>query len=161
MRSWRLSLLLFSAVSLLGCLSAEPDAQDDKSIRDFIDLYNQREGVTYLYKCLDPLPPAPLEEDRHPERRAVIIKETECLKSDNPDLSHCDFKPDGEVRVCALVLGDEDPEDIMCIRLAEGARVKRSSRRPCRGRNCRPRPGGFTLIGRPGNNQKRPQLIWV
>ncbi|XP_040287431.1 cathelicidin-related peptide Pt_CRAMP2-like isoform X1 [Bufo bufo] len=119
MRSWWLSLLLVSAVTLHGCLSdtAEPDVQDGRSIGDIIDLYNQKEGVTYLYKFLDQLPPVPMEEDENPNRRGFIIKETVCLKTENPDLVQCDFKPDGDVKICSLDLGDEDPEDIMCTSL--------------------------------------------
>ncbi|XP_040287438.1 cathelicidin-6-like isoform X2 [Bufo bufo] len=119
MRSWWLSLLLVSAVTLHGCLSdtAEPEVQDGRSIGDIIDLYNQKEGVTYLHKFLDQLPPVPMEEDENPNRRGFIIKETVCLKSENPDLSQCDFKPDGDVKICSLDLVDEDPEDIMCISL--------------------------------------------
>ncbi|XP_040287436.1 cathelicidin-related peptide Oh-Cath-like isoform X2 [Bufo bufo] len=167
MRSWWLSLLLVSAVTLQGCLSdtAEPEVQDGRSIGDIIDLYNQREGVTYLYKSLDQLPPVPLEEDENPERRAFTIKETVCLKAANPDLSQCDFKSDGDVQICSLVLGGENPEDIMCISLNKEVSVKRSSRRrPCRGRSCRPRlTGGNTVIGvrLTDKKQNRPNYMWV
>ncbi|XP_044149987.1 cathelicidin-6-like [Bufo gargarizans] len=167
MRSWWLSLLLVSAVTFHGCLSdtVDPEVQDGRSIGDVIDLYNQREGVTYLYKSLDQLPPVPVEEDENPNRRGFIIKETVCLKSENPDLSQCDFKPDGDVKICSLDLGDEDPEDIMCTSLNKEVRVKRSSRRrPCRGRSCRPRlTGGYSHIasGSTGKKQNRPTLLWV
>ncbi|XP_066441179.1 cathelicidin-related antimicrobial peptide Bf-CRAMP-like isoform X2 [Eleutherodactylus coqui] len=138
MRSWKLSLLFFSAVTLHGCLSgaAEPEVQDERSIRDIINLYNKREGVTYLYKYLDQISITPLEGDEN--QRGFIIKETECLKSGNPDLSQCDFKPDGNVR------------------------VRRSSRRLCWRRHCWARlTGRFTLIARPSSNQKIPGLILV
>nr|AJQ20790.1 cathelicidin-DM [Duttaphrynus melanostictus] len=162
MRSWRLSLLLVSAVTLHGCLSdpAEPEVQDGRSIEDVIDLYNQREGVTYLYKSLDQLPPVPMEEDENPNRRGFIMKETVCLKSENPDLTQCDFKPDGDVKICSLDLGDEDPEDIMCFSLNKEVRMKRSSRRkPCKGWLCKLKlRGGYTLIGS-ATNLNRPTYV--
>ncbi|XP_056375535.1 cathelicidin-2-like [Hyla sarda] len=163
MLGWRLSLLL-AAVTLHGCLSAETEVQDEKStsLRDIVQLYNEREEVTYLYKALDQLPTAPLQEDENPKRRICIMRETECLKSANPDLSQCDFKPDGDVKICSVDLGDEDPEDIVCTSLTKDVRVKRSSRKPCRGRNCRPRlSGGYTLIGRPAKTNNKPRVIWV
>ncbi|XP_066441002.1 cathelicidin-related antimicrobial peptide Bf-CRAMP-like [Eleutherodactylus coqui] len=162
MRSWKLSLLFFFAVTLHGCLSgaAEPEVQDESRITDIINLYNQREGVIYLYKSLDQPSATPLEEDEN--NRGYIIKETECLKSEDADLSQCDFKPDGDVKICNLDLDAEDPEDINCISLTKGVRVKRSSRRPCRGRLCPPwLTGRYTLIGRPSNDQKLPGLINV
>ncbi|XP_066441178.1 cathelicidin-related antimicrobial peptide Bf-CRAMP-like isoform X1 [Eleutherodactylus coqui] len=160
MRSWKLSLLFFSAVTLHGCLSgaAEPEVQDERSIRDIINLYNKREGVTYLYKYLDQISITPLEGDEN--QRGFIIKETECLKSGNPDLSQCDFKPDGDVKIC--ILDAEVPDDIKCISLPENVRVRRSSRRLCWRRHCWARlTGRFTLIARPSSNQKIPGLILV
>ncbi|XP_040287441.1 cathelicidin-6-like isoform X4 [Bufo bufo] len=148
MRSWWLSLLLVSAVTLHGCLSdtAEPEVQDGRSIGDVIDLYNQREGVTYLYKSLDQLLPVPLEEDENPNRRGFIIKETVCLKSENPDLSQCDFKPDGDVKICSLDLVDEDPEDIMCISLNKNVRIKRNGKKKCKSGKLCSKPGGNSGI---------------
>ncbi|XP_066440627.1 cathelicidin-related peptide Oh-Cath-like isoform X2 [Eleutherodactylus coqui] len=98
MMSWKLSLLFFSAVTLHGCLSdaAEPEVQDGISTRDITNLYNQRQGVTYLYKPFNDLPSIPVKGGEN--KRVYIIKETACLKSENRDLSQCDFKPDGEER---------------------------------------------------------------
>ncbi|XP_073532557.1 antibacterial protein PR-39-like [Phyllobates terribilis] len=136
MRSWRLSLLLLSAVTLHGCLSdtAETRIKDGRSIDDITDLYNQKEGVTYLYKALDQIHIAP------EERKYFLIKETVCPKSKTPDSSQCDFKPDGDVKICALDLGNEDPVDKICISLTKVITVNRSGRRPCTRRPCRP-PG--------------------
>ncbi|XP_073519468.1 cathelicidin-1-like [Phyllobates terribilis] len=162
MRSWTLSLLLFSAVTLHGCLSetAEPGINNGRSIGDIIDLYNQKEGVTYLYKSMDQILISPPQEDENPNRKSFTIKETMCLKSENLDLSQCDFKVDGDVKICALDLSDEGPEDIMCIRQTKDIRLKRSSRKPCTKRPCRPKlTGGFTLIGRPAKNQNRAQIV--
>ncbi|XP_066441001.1 cathelicidin-related antimicrobial peptide Bf-CRAMP-like [Eleutherodactylus coqui] len=147
MRSWKLSLLFFSAVTLHGCLSgaAEPQVQDERSIREIISLYNQMEGVTYLYKYLDQIFITSLEENE--KDRGYIIKETECLKSENPDLSQCDFKPDGNVKICNL--DAEVPEDIKCISLPEGVRVRRSTKRPGRKRPRPPRlTGRYSPLGR-------------
>ncbi|XP_069816650.1 cathelicidin-6-like [Dendropsophus ebraccatus] len=159
MLGWRLSLLLLAAVTLSGHLSAEPDVLEEKSIRDIVHLYNQREGVTYLYRALEQLSALPLEEDEEPKRRKVIIRETVCPKSENTDISKCDFKADGDVKICSLDRGDED---IICTSVYKDVRVKRSSRRPCTGRKCRPwLAGGSTLIGRPANNNNRAGIIWV
>ncbi|XP_066441278.1 cathelicidin-related peptide Oh-Cath-like [Eleutherodactylus coqui] len=154
MMSSKLSLLFFSAVTLHACLSgtAEPEVQDERSIREIISLYNQMEGVTYLYKYLDQHPATPLEGDEN--QRGHIIKETECLKSEDADLSQCDFKPDGDVKICNL--DAEVLENIRCISLTEGVRVKRSSRKPGR-RPCPPKLAGcFTpiVLGRSYSNQR-------
>ncbi|KAG8545315.1 hypothetical protein GDO81_021088 [Engystomops pustulosus] len=119
---WGLSLLLVSAVTLHGCLSdaAETQLHHGRSIEDVIHLYNQREGVTYLYKALDPRPPALLEEENNPDRVICIMKETTCLKSEETELSQCNYKPGGEVKVCVLDLDVVDPEDIMCRSLTKG-----------------------------------------
>ncbi|XP_066441003.1 cathelicidin-related peptide Oh-Cath-like [Eleutherodactylus coqui] len=146
MMSWKLSLLFFSAVTLHGCLSgaAEPEVQDGSSIKHITNLYNQMEDVTYLYKSLDQHPATPLEEGEN--QRCFIIKETECLKSENPDLSQCDFKSDGDVKLCDLHA--EVPEDIKCIILPEVFRERRSTGRPRR-RPCPPRrPGCSSIIAR-------------
>ncbi|CAN2391444.1 hypothetical protein PRIEUP_LOCUS1483 [Pristimantis euphronides] len=165
MRSWELSVLLFSAVALHGCLAntAEPEVQDERyNIQDAIDLYNQREEVTYLYKLLEQRPSDPLEEDENFTLPRFTIKETECQKSGNPDLSLCAFKPDGDVKVCAVDPADEDPEDIFCMSVTKGVRVRRSTRRPCRRRPCGPRLiGAFSFMGRPASNQKKPDLKYA
>ncbi|XP_073432974.1 cathelin-related peptide SC5-like [Dendrobates tinctorius] len=164
MRNWRLSLLLFSAVTIHGCLSdtVEPGTKDGSSIGDIIDFYNQKEGVTYLYKSLDQISIAPSQEEENPVIKSFIIKETMCLKSENVDLSQCDFKVDGDVKICSVDLGDEGPEDIMCISQTKDIRVKRSSRKPCSKKPCRPKlTGGYTLIGRPGKNQNGAQVVQV
>ncbi|XP_069816654.1 cathelicidin-2-like [Dendropsophus ebraccatus] len=146
MLGWRLSLLLLSAVTLHGCLSAEPDILEEKSTRDIVHLYNQREGVTYLYR-------AQLSQefkDENPNRRDIIIRETVCLKSGNPDLSQCDFKPDGDMQICSLDQGGEDPEDIMCTSLTKD--VLRFNRRRCTRRPCL-LPGDRTPIFKPFINK--------
>ncbi|CAJ0947942.1 unnamed protein product [Ranitomeya imitator] len=164
MRNWRLYLLLFSAVTIHGCLSntAEPGTKDGRSIGDIIDLYNQKQGVKYLYKSLDQISIAPPQEDENLDRKSFIIKETVCPKSENVDLSKCDFKVDGAVKICSLDLGVEGPEGVICISHTKDIRVKRSSRKPCRKKPCRPKlTGGYTLIGRPGKNQNEAQIIQV
>ncbi|CAN2391792.1 hypothetical protein PRIEUP_LOCUS1832, partial [Pristimantis euphronides] len=134
MRSWELSVLLFSAVTLHGCVSntAESEVQDEKFIKKIVDFYNQKEGVTYLYKSLDQLPSVPMEDNKSPHTRAYILQETMCLKSENPDLSQCDFKPDGGMMICAQDVDDKDPLNIICINMKEDVRVKRSRRRKCK-----------------------------
>ncbi|XP_075173026.1 protegrin-1-like isoform X1 [Anomaloglossus baeobatrachus] len=134
MRSWRASLLpslLLSVITLHVCVSEaeEPRIQDGGSIRAITDRYNQKEGVTFLYKSLDRIHTAPPEGDEDAAGRFFLIQETVCPKSDNPDLSQCDFKPDGDVRVCALDLGDA--EDVMCISQSkfQSVRVKRSGKK--------------------------------
>ncbi|XP_073407252.1 cathelicidin-related antimicrobial peptide Bf-CRAMP-like [Dendrobates tinctorius] len=147
MRSWRLSLLsllLVSAVTLHGCLSdtAEPGIKDGRSIGDITDLYNQKEGVTYLYKSLDQIHISPSKDTK-----SFLIKETVCLKSENPALSQCDFKTDGDVKICTLHLGDEDPVDTICISLPTDVTANRTGRRRCPRRPCRLPPGSNSPIG--------------
>ncbi|XP_069816653.1 cathelicidin-4-like isoform X2 [Dendropsophus ebraccatus] len=145
MLGWSLSLLLLAAVTLHGRLSAEPDVLEEKSIRDIVHLYNQREGVTYLYRALEQLSAPPLEHESL-NRREVIIKETVCLKSVNPDLSQCDFKPEGDEKICAVDLADEDPEDIVCTSLTQGIRVRRESEKNIKKKKGMP-PGAPSVIG--------------
>ncbi|CAJ0938608.1 unnamed protein product [Ranitomeya imitator] len=102
------------------------------------------------------------KEDENLDRKSFIIKETVCPKSENVDLSKCDFKVDGAVKICSLDLGVEGPEGVICISHTKDIRVKRSSRKPCRKKPCRPKlTGGYTLIGRPGKNQNEAQIIQV
>ncbi|CAJ0960045.1 unnamed protein product [Ranitomeya imitator] len=159
MRSWRLSLLLLSAVTLHGCLSdtPEPEIKDGRSIGDITDLYNQKEGVTYLYKSLQQIHIAPpQQEGEKSDRRSFVLKETVCLKSEDPDLSQCDFKPDGDVKICSLDLSEENPGDIMCISQTQDVRVKRSSRRLCTKKPCP--SGGYSVIGRKAKTQNGTEI---
>ncbi|XP_069816658.1 protegrin-2-like isoform X2 [Dendropsophus ebraccatus] len=151
MTGWRLSLLLLAAVTLHGRLSAETDVLEEKSTRDIVHLYNQREGVTYLYRALDQLSAAKLGTEESSPKKTIVIKETTCLKSDNsPDVTQCDFKSDGDVKICAVDLADEDPEDIVCTSLTQGMRVRRDSDKKIQKKknkkNCVP-AGGLSVAG--------------
>ncbi|XP_073407254.1 cathelicidin-5-like isoform X1 [Dendrobates tinctorius] len=158
MRSWRLSLLLVSAVTLHGCLSvtSEPRINDGRSIGDITDLYNQKEGVTYLYKSLDQIHIAPPEDGKIPDGRYFIIKETVCLRSEDADLSQCDFKPDGDVKFCALDLGDDGSTEIQCISQNKVVRVRRSGKKKkCNNIICKLFPSGSTSVIAGGSNPGR------
>ncbi|CAJ0960047.1 unnamed protein product [Ranitomeya imitator] len=109
--------------------TAKPGIKDGRSIGDITDLYNQKERVTYLYKSLQQIHIAPPEEGKIPDGRSFIIKETVCLKSEDPDLSQCDFKPDGDVKICALDVGDDGSKDIQCISQNKVVRVRRSGKK--------------------------------
>ncbi|XP_063781186.1 cathelin-like isoform X2 [Pseudophryne corroboree] len=97
MRSWGLSLLLLSAVTLDSCLSQSPGGgvQDDTRIIEAVKRFNLEENVPYLYKPLDDVPPALLEEEKHSQSLEVIIKETVCPKSAKRKLALCDFQKNG------------------------------------------------------------------
>ncbi|KAM3909780.1 uncharacterized protein RB166_021602 isoform 2-T2 [Leptodactylus fuscus] len=138
---WRLSLLLLAALTLHACLSAQSEVSDGRSRRDIIALYNQREGVTYLYKAL--------EEAETPDTRSFFIKETECLNSDSQDGSRCDFKSDGDVKICALGVGNENRQDIKCTSVSKNVLVKRNGRKKCikPSKTCQPPTGGGSTIG--------------
>ncbi|XP_066440626.1 cathelicidin-related peptide Oh-Cath-like isoform X1 [Eleutherodactylus coqui] len=131
MMSWKLSLLFFSAVTLHGCLSdaAEPEVQDGISTRDITNLYNQRQGVTYLYKPFNDLPSIPVKGGEN--KRVYIIKETACLKSENRDLSQCDFKPDGDVEICTWDVDHGASDGIMCLSVSKEERFNRNIRKRC------------------------------
>ncbi|XP_069816662.1 cathelicidin-related antimicrobial peptide Bf-CRAMP-like [Dendropsophus ebraccatus] len=138
MMGWRLSLLLLTAVTLHGRLSAETDVLEEKSTRDIVHLYNQREGVTYLYRALEQLSAAKLGTEESFPKKTIVIKETTCLKSDNsPDVTQCDFKSDGDVKICDLRV--QSPEDIMCSSIGQKVLVRRRRNKPCNKKNCGPR----------------------
>ncbi|XP_068091283.1 cathelicidin-1-like isoform X1 [Hyperolius riggenbachi] len=77
------------------------------------------------------------------KKLAFMIKETECLKTDEDiDLEGCDYKEDGEVKLCALYRkNDEVSKNPKCVSLTKNIRINRRNRLP-----CRLRPGCFSAI---------------
>ncbi|XP_040211153.1 cathelicidin antimicrobial peptide-like isoform X2 [Rana temporaria] len=125
MKVWQCVVWL-SAITLEVARSQSPDREG--WIREAVDLYNQREDGEFLFKLLSELPAALLEEEGDSPAITFLIKETDCPKSEEKDLEGCDYKEDGEVKVCAL---QREEEDVKCVSLAEKSRSKRSSKKKC------------------------------
>ncbi|XP_068091290.1 15 kDa protein B-like [Hyperolius riggenbachi] len=142
---WWGVLVLAAATTQLGlCLIPEPRTQQEGLIRDAVDQYNQMADGECLFKLLSDVPTSMLEEEEDPPEFAFMIKETECLKTDEDiDLEGCDYKEDGEVKLCALYPeSDEVSENPKCVSLTKNIRIDR------RKKPCRPRPGGLSALTR-------------
>ncbi|XP_073488551.1 cathelicidin-1-like [Aquarana catesbeiana] len=143
MKIWQCVVWL-SAVTLEVSHSQSPDQEG--RIREALDLYNQREDVLYFYKPLEDLPAIPIQiffqEETKDEILRFGIMETRCLKSEGGDAARCEFKPDGEVKICDLNLTAPGKENMQCDIITKVSR----RRRP--GRPNRPnRPGSNSGIG--------------
>ncbi|XP_063781184.1 antibacterial peptide PMAP-23-like isoform X2 [Pseudophryne corroboree] len=116
MRSWGLSLLLLSAVTLDSCLSQASgrDIQDDTRIIEAVKRFNLEENVPYLYKPLDDVPPALLEEKENSRTLSFSIKETVCPKHAKRDLTKCAHQRHGKIQDCKLVMTQQRVRDTTC-----------------------------------------------
>ncbi|KAM6451733.1 cathelicidin-related peptide Oh-Cath-like [Liasis olivaceus] len=93
-------LLLFISPATTNFLSLSltyPEA-----LEDAIRLYNEEEGVKFLYRLVRAEP----RPDWDPEAEEVqslkfSMKETVCPAIQDLDFSKCDFKEDGDVKVCS------------------------------------------------------------
>nr|WOZ29869.1 cathelicidin [Quasipaa spinosa] len=150
MKVWQ-CVLWISALTWQAARSQSLDQEE--WIREALDLYNQRKDGEFFFKLLSDLPDAPPEEGEDSPAVAFFIKETECLKSEDTDLVQCDYKKDGEVKVCGLYPEEgETSKTLKCVSLTKNSRVKRANRKPpCRGIFCR-RVGSGSLIGRPAKD---------
>ncbi|XP_018430776.1 PREDICTED: cathelicidin-related peptide Na_CRAMP-like [Nanorana parkeri] len=116
MKVWQCALWI-SALTLQAARSQSPDREE--WIKEALDLYNQREDGEFFFKFLSDLPAAPLEEENNPTI-AFLIKETECLKSEDINLEECDYKKDGEVKVCGLYPAEgETMKTLKCVGLTK------------------------------------------
>ncbi|XP_073407255.1 uncharacterized protein [Dendrobates tinctorius] len=96
------------------------------------------------------------KDGKIPDGRYFIIKETVCLRSEDADLSQCDFKPDGDVKFCALDLGDDGSTEIQCISQNKVVRVRRSGKKKkCNNIICKLFPSGSTSVIAGGSNPGR------
>ncbi|XP_063781189.1 protegrin-2-like [Pseudophryne corroboree] len=115
MRSWGLSLLLLSAVTLDSCLSQAPelDIQDETRILEVVKRFNLQNDVDYLYKPEEGINP---EDERNPRKLKCTIKETVCPRHAKRDLLKCDHQKQGKVQKCTIVLAetDADADEITC-----------------------------------------------
>ncbi|XP_073488549.1 batroxicidin-like [Aquarana catesbeiana] len=148
MKIWQCVVWL-CAITLEVAHSQSPDQEG--RIRAALDLYNQKEGEEFLFQLLSDLPAPLMQNEEDSPAVAFLIKETECLKSEDINLAQCDYKKDGEVKICGLYPEEEGTsETLKCVSLTENSRVKRSSKNPtCRGYRCRG-VGASSAIGRPG-----------
>nr|QQG31491.1 Cathelicidin [Hoplobatrachus rugulosus] len=123
MKVWQCAIWI-SAITLHLARSQSPD--QDEWIREALDLYNQREDGEFFFKLLAGLPDDLLEDEGDSPSIGFLIKETDCPKVEDNDLEQCDYKKDGEVKVCALY-GEE--EEIKCYSLSKKSRTRRASKK--------------------------------
>ncbi|XP_063780621.1 protegrin-2-like isoform X2 [Pseudophryne corroboree] len=97
MRSWGLSLLLLSAVTLDSCLSQAlgRDIQDDTRIIEAVKRFNLEENIPYLYKPLDFFRPTLLKEEGNSRTLKFGIRETVCPRHAKRDLLKCEYQKRG------------------------------------------------------------------
>nr|WAN74062.1 CATH precursor [Zhangixalus smaragdinus] len=97
-------------------------------IKEALDAYNQREDGEFYFKLMSNVPGLGffLQEKENPSRVIFLIKESECRKTEDVDLERCDYRKDGEVRMCALYRKGEKVE---CISLNKNLRTKRASKK--------------------------------
>ncbi|KAM5157944.1 cathelicidin-6-like [Mantella aurantiaca] len=150
MRSgWHCVLWLCAAVSLARSLD------QDGWIGEALDLYNQRENGEFYFKLLSDLQAPPMEDDS--PTVAFLIKETECPKSEDLDPVQCDYKKDGEVKVCGMYPEEEAEEEegetsrtLKCVSLTQNSRVKRlNGKKKCKDTRCKIQsslPGSKTAL---------------
>ncbi|XP_068094653.1 antimicrobial protein CAP18-like isoform X2 [Hyperolius riggenbachi] len=130
---WWGVLVLAAVSSQLGlCRSLEPDVQEEVSLTEAVELFNQRDEGELLYKLLSVLSVSELqnemEGDSPTPSAAFLIKETECPKAATRDTDLCDYKQDGEVKVCGLYPAEDQTTTLLnCVSMTENLRTKRAS----------------------------------
>ncbi|XP_075070264.1 cathelicidin-related antimicrobial peptide Na_CRAMP-like [Mixophyes fleayi] len=136
MRSWWLSLLVLSAVTLDIGLSQSPqcDIQYEIRVIEAVKSFNREEKFPYLYKLLNDVPATLLQDKNKFQTLEFEIKETVCPKSAKRDSEQCDYNPDGETMVCTIHLAEKDEDVVKCSILSKILRRKR-------------RPGAGSVIG--------------
>nr|AZW10343.1 cathelicidin precursor [Nanorana ventripunctata] len=146
MKVWQCALWI-SALTWQAARSQSPDREE--WIREALDLYNQREDGEFFFKFLSDLPAAPLEEENNPTI-SFLIKETECLKSEDINLEECDYKKDGEVKVCGLYPEEgETMKTLKCVSLTKNFHTKRArGKKECKDDRCRllMKRGSFSYV---------------
>ncbi|KAM5157485.1 cathelicidin-6-like [Mantella aurantiaca] len=130
---WHCVLWLCAAVSLARSLD------QDGWIGEELDLYNQREDGEFYFKMLSDLPASHLEEEQNFPTITFLIKETDCPKSQRVKLEECDYKKNGDVKICGLYPGEaETSEAPKCVSLTKDFRTKRATgKKRCRDYTCK------------------------
>ncbi|KAM4688532.1 cathelicidin-6-like isoform 5-T5 [Discoglossus pictus] len=150
MESWK-TMLFLAVVTVVTSLSLAQGMRDEDYIKEVVELYN--ENVDYLFKPLHDYPARFVLVEENTQLMVFLIKETECPKSQNANVLECDFKPNGEIKVCTSYLDEQkNPDNVTCKDLPQKSRTKRSTnRKPCKKPPCRRLfPGSLSVIGRSG-----------
>ncbi|CAI9605422.1 unnamed protein product, partial [Staurois parvus] len=119
-------------------LAHSQSSDQEGRITEARDLYNQRGGwlLLYFYKPLVDLPAIPIQIFSQEETKDQILRfgimETRCLKAGGGDAAQCEFKPDGEVKICDLNLRATGKENLQCDNITRISRMRRPGRRPGR-----------------------------
>ncbi|MEE6467516.1 hypothetical protein FKM82_007279 [Ascaphus truei] len=131
MESWWKAILLLSVATAVNSLTLPQEInsiQDVEYIKRAVDIYNKKENVNYIFKPLDDDNDTYLQVNENLQQLVFKIKETVCPISENYNIGECDFKPDGEVKICNTNLTEQENEDIIitCSPLSQHSRAKRS-----------------------------------
>ncbi|KAM5157709.1 neutrophilic granule protein-like [Mantella aurantiaca] len=150
MRSgWHCVLWLCAAVSLVRSLD------QDGWIGEALDVYNQREDGEFYFKLLSDLQAPPMEDAEDSPTAAFLIKETECSKSEDLNPIQCDYKKDGEVKVCGIYSEEKEEETsrtLKCVSQTQNSRVKKwNGKKECKDLLCKvlTSPLGSIIRARP------------
>ncbi|MEE6467518.1 hypothetical protein FKM82_007281 [Ascaphus truei] len=151
MESWWKAILLLSVTTAVNSLSLPQELnsiRDAEYIKRAVEIYNKKENANYIFKPLNDDPDSFLQVDENVQQLVFKIKETVCPKSENYNIVECDFKHDGEVKVCNTYLTELKNEDyIMCSPLSQHSHEKQSrKKRPCK--KCTLLPGSLSHIHR-------------
>ncbi|KAM4688529.1 antibacterial peptide PMAP-37-like isoform 2-T2 [Discoglossus pictus] len=112
MESWK-TMLFLAVVTVVTSLSLAQGMRDEDYIKEVVELYN--ENVDYLFKPLHDYPARFVLVEEDSQLLVFLIKETQCDKSENATILDCDFKPNGEIKVCTSYLDEQkNPDNITC-----------------------------------------------
>ncbi|KAM4688530.1 cathelicidin-related antimicrobial peptide Na_CRAMP-like isoform 3-T3 [Discoglossus pictus] len=136
MESWK-AMLFLAVVTVVTSLSLAQGMRDEDYIKEVVELYN--ENADNLYKPLHDYPARFVLVEEDSQLLVFLIKETQCDKSENATILDCDFKPNGEIKVCTSYLDEQkNPDNITCNGLPQKSRTRRSAnRKRCKNAVCK------------------------
>lgn len=159
-------LIVFTVLQVATAASIPPLPKVSWRVEDAVDFFNKGSDQDHIFKLVEADPQYDLGESANPLQLQFMLKETECLKSENKTIEECNFQEHGAIKVCSAVFL-VDPERngivITCESVvAESSRVRRSSWIH-RKRYNRPRPNSYTNIvsRRRPNTYRNTGLIYV
>ncbi|XP_053568910.1 cathelicidin-6-like [Bombina bombina] len=161
MRMWGwLMYTLLLALSVLASTFSQLQ-EEKKSVNEYInqavELFNEDENIQFKFKPLDDQPATFMLADENTQMILFKIKQTVCEKSQKESNLECDFKPDGEIRLCISYAEDqENADNIICDTIFQDFRTKRSARRrkKCKTFFCKLLQ---KFQGSKGSGSKRPE----
>ncbi|XP_078518594.1 cathelicidin-1-like [Lissotriton helveticus] len=150
---------VFTVLSVAKAATIPPPPMVSWRVEDAVDFFNKGSNQDYIFKLVEVDPQYDLDEPASTLQLQFMVKETECLKSENKTIEECNFQEHGAIKVCSAVfLVDPERNGIVVTCesfVTESSRVRRSSwsyRRRHNRTYYRPRPNSYTNIV----NRRRP-----